>query len=190
MFYRSLVGLSVAGCLLSIAFAGGAAAVAYYVFSKPPRIAAHAPLPDSLARLLRARGALVTGDVASYAYQPAGTEDSTLLLLTRRRTVVVTPHQVRSYARDSVRRHLNLEIHGGLSFRLVIYAPRIADTVYRSLSFRDMMQLRPELNRTVEAATPTRRAVAPPTARPRPRATTPSQPAPRTRPRTGTRRRP
>jgi len=190
MFYRSLVGLSVAGCLLSIAFAGGAAAVAYYVFSKPPRIAAHAPLPDSLARLLRARGALVTGDVASYAYQPAGTEDSTLLLLTRRRTVVVTPHQVRSYARDSVRRHLNLEIHGGLSFRLVIYAPRIADTVYRSLSFRDMMQLRPELNRTVEAATPTRRAVAPPTARPRPRATTPSKPAPRTRPRTGTRRRP
>src|SRR6266576_4432430 len=38
MFYRSLVGLSVAGCLLFIAFAGGAAAVAYYVFSKPPRI--------------------------------------------------------------------------------------------------------------------------------------------------------
>src|SRR2546425_1523312 len=33
MFYKSLVGLSVAGCLLVIAFAGGAAAVAYYVFS-------------------------------------------------------------------------------------------------------------------------------------------------------------
>ena len=124
MFYRSLVGLSVAGCLLSIAFAGGAAAVAYYVFSKPPRIAAHAPLSDTLARMLRARGALVAGDVASYAYQPAGQEDSTLLLLTRHRTVVVTPHQVRSYARDSVRRDINLEIHGGLSFRLVIYAPR------------------------------------------------------------------
>jgi len=26
-----------------------------------------------------------------------------MLLLTRRRTVVVTPHEVRSYARDSVR---------------------------------------------------------------------------------------
>jgi len=190
MFYRSLVGLSVAGCLLSIAFAGGAAAVAYYVFSKPPRIAAHAPLSDTLARMLRARGALVAGDVASYAYQPAGKEDSTLLLLTRHRTVVVTPHQVRSYARDSVRRDIDLEIHGGLSFRLMIYAPRIADTVYRSLSFRDMMQLRPELNRTVEAAATKRRAVAPPAARPRPRSTTPSKPPPRTRPRTGTRRRP
>jgi len=190
MFYRSLVGLSVAGCLLSVAFAGGAAAVAYYVFSKPPRIAAHAPLSDTLARMLRARGALVAGDVASYAYQPAGQEDSTLLLLTRHRTVVVTPHQVRSYARDSVRRDIDLEIHGGLSFRLMIYAPRIADTVYRSLSFRDMMQLRPELNRTVEAAATKRRAVAPPAAHPRPRSTTPSKPPPRTRPRTGTPRRP
>src|SRR5256886_2332864 len=57
MFYRSLVGLSVAGCLLFIAFAGGAAAVAYYVFSKPPRIAARAPLPDPPARRLRPRPA-------------------------------------------------------------------------------------------------------------------------------------
>ena len=47
MFYKSLVGISVAGCLLFIAFAGGAAAVAYYVFSKPPRIAAQRPIPDS-----------------------------------------------------------------------------------------------------------------------------------------------
>src|SRR3989441_12466784 len=72
MFYRSLVGLSAAGCLLFIAFAGGAAAVAYYVFSKPPRIAARAPPPDSLARMLRARRALLPGDAAPFAYQPAG----------------------------------------------------------------------------------------------------------------------
>src|SRR5258705_2964089 len=64
MFYRSLVGLSIAGCLLFIAFAGGAAAVAYYVFSKPPRVAAHAPLPDSLTRVLPARRALLPGDIA------------------------------------------------------------------------------------------------------------------------------
>jgi len=62
MFYRSLVGLSVAGCLLFIAFAGGAAAVAYYVFSKPPRIEARRPLPVSLASMLRARRALLPGD--------------------------------------------------------------------------------------------------------------------------------
>ena len=150
MFYRSLVGLSVAGCLLFIAFAGGAAAVAYYVFSKPPRIAARAPLPDSVARMLRARGALLPGDVALSAYQPAGPEDSTLLLLTRRRTVVVTPHQVRSYARDSVRTKMGLDVHGGLAFRLVIYGTRskeLADTVFRNLSFRDMVQLDKQLNR-------------------------------------------
>src|SRR5216117_4208010 len=172
MFYRSLVGLSVAGCLLFIAFAGGAAAVAYYVFSKPPRIAARAPLPDSVARMLRARGALLPGDVASYAYQPAGPEDSTLLLLTRRRTVVVSPQQVRSYARDSVRRDMDLILHGGLAFRLVIYerhSQGFADTVYRSLSFRDMVQLRTELNRAPEPAPATRPAV-------RPRVTTPPPP--------------
>src|SRR5712664_817367 len=150
MFYRSLVGLSVAGCLLFIAFAGGAAAVAYYVFSKPPRIAARAPLPDSLARMLRARRALLPGDVALSAYEPAGQEDSTLLLLTRRRTVVVTPHEVRSYARDSVRTQMGLDVHGGLAFRLVIHGTRskeLADTVFRSLSFRDMVQLDKQLNR-------------------------------------------
>ena len=172
MFYRSLVGLSVAGCLLFIAFAGGAAAVAYYAFSKPPRIEARPPLPVSLATMLRARRALLPGDVAMFAYQPAGPEDSTLLLLTRRRTVVVSPHQVRSYARDSVRRDMDLVLHGGLAFRLVIYgrhSATVADTVYRSLSFRDMVQLRTELNRAPEPAPATRPAV-------RPRVTTPPPP--------------
>ena len=193
MFYRSLVGLSVAGCLLFIAFAGGAAAVAYYVFSKPPLVAARAPIPDSLSRMLRERRALLTGDAALYAYRPAGQEDTTLLLLTRRRTVVVTSHQVRSYARDSVRRHMDLEIHGGLSFRLVIDVPgtspgagQLADTVYRSLSFRDMMQLRPELNRAGAVSTAKHRAVQP---RPAPPPPPPSRTTPRVRNRGAPRRR-
>jgi len=167
--------------------------VAYYVFSKPPRIEARRPLPVSLASTLRARRALLPGDVAMFAYQPAGPEDSTLLLLTRRRTVVVTPHDVRSYARDSVRRDMDLILHGGLAFRLVIYgrhSATVADTVYRSLSFRDMVQLRTELNRAPEPAPATRPAV-------RPRVTTPPPPAarppkarstPRSRPRPRTRR--
>jgi serine/threonine-protein kinase len=153
MFYRSLVGLSVAGCLLSIAFLGGAAAVAYYVFSKPPRVAARAPLPESLTRALRTRRALVAGDPALFAYRPGGQEDTTLLLLTRRRTVVVTPNEVRSYNRDSVRSDMDMVIHGGLSFRLVLYGARsknLADTVYRSLSFRDWVQLGPQLKRPDE----------------------------------------
>src|SRR5438874_777399 len=135
MFYKSLLGLSVAGCLLSIAFVAGAAVVAYTVFSKAPKVAIRPPVPDSLTRAMRARRALAPDDVALYAYQPAGQEDSTLLLLTRRRTVVVTPHGVRSYSRDSVRTKLGFDVRGGLVFRLVIRGTDTqahADTVFRS----------------------------------------------------------
>jgi len=191
MFYRSLVGLGVAGCLLSIAAAGGAALVAYYVFSKPPRLVAHAPLPDILARTLRARHALLPGDVGLFVYRPAGQEDTTLLLLTRHRTVVLTPHEVRSYARDSVQRHMDVIPHGGLAFRLVIYGGHsgaVADTVYRSLSFRDMMQIRPQLNREPPPEAPAAkprvvRPTPPPPARPAP--PPPSRPRTRSKTRRG-----
>ena len=181
VFYRSLVGLGVAGCLLSIAAAFGAGLVAYYVFSKPPLVSARSPLPDSLTRGLRTRRALLPGDVGLFAYRPSGQEDTTLLLLTRRRTVVVTTHDVRSYARDSVRRDMDLVLHGSLAFRLVIYGRRsgVADTVYRNLSFRDMMQIRSQLNREPAA----RSAPPPPPARPAP------APAPAAKPRPQQRRR-
>jgi len=172
VFYRSLVGLGVAGCLLSIAAAFGAGLVAYYVFSKPPRVSARAPLPDSLTRDLRTRRALLPGDLGLFAYRPSGQEDTTLLLLTRRRTVVVTTHDVRSYARDSVRRDMDLVLHGGLAFRLVIYGRRsdAADTVYRNLSFRDMIQIRSQLNRepAARSAPPPSRPAPAPAAKPRP----------------------
>ncbi|HET8713875.1 MAG TPA: serine/threonine-protein kinase [Gemmatimonadales bacterium] len=177
MFYKSLVGLGVAGCLLSIAAAFGAGLVAYYVFSKPPRISARAPFPAALTRELRARRALVSGDAGLFAYRPSGAEDTTLLVLTRRRTVVVTPRAVRSYPRDSVKRDIDLVLHGGMAFRLVILGRRsaeVADTVYRNLSFRDMMQIRSELNREpppVVRSTPP----APPPARSTPPRTRPSQ---------------
>jgi hypothetical protein len=150
MLFKSLLGISVAGCLLFIAFVAGAAVVAYTVFSKPPRIAAQSPFPDSLARVLRARRVLTSGDAPLYAYQPAGDEDTTMLVFTRRRTAVVTPRQVRSYARDSVSPDLDLELRGGLTFRLVIKGEkgsRVADTVYRNLSFRDMVQLGQQFSR-------------------------------------------
>src|SRR2546427_495689 len=85
MFYRSLVGLSVAGCLLFIAFAGGGAVVADYVFSKPPQVAARAPVPDSLARMLRDRRALLPRDARVFAYRPPGPEDNTIPLPPPRR---------------------------------------------------------------------------------------------------------
>jgi hypothetical protein len=195
MFYRSLVGLSIAGCLLFIAFAGGAAAVAYYVFSKPARLNARSPFPTSLTRMLRDRRALAPGDVGLFAYQPAGQEDTTMLLLTRRRTVVVTPRAVRSYPRDSVRRDLDLILHGGLAFRLKVYGKKSGgggptDTVYRSLSFRDMVQIRGQLNRAPPPVPP---PPPPPPARPsvKPRRTAPPPPPARskTTPRTRTRTR-
>jgi hypothetical protein len=86
-------------------------------------------------------------------YQPGGQEDTTLLLLTRRRLTVVTPRQVRSYSRDSIRTDWDLDFHGGLAFRLVIYgrsSNRTADTVFRNLSFRDMVTLGPRLNELEE----------------------------------------
>jgi serine/threonine-protein kinase len=150
MFYKSLLGLSVAGCLLFIAFAAGAAAVAYTLFSKPPRVEAWAPIPDSLARALRARRALASGEVVVFAYQPGGQEDTTLFIVTRRRTVVVTPHAIRSYARDSVRADVDLDFRGGMAARLVIKGVRSkepVDTVYRSLSFRDVVKLGAHLER-------------------------------------------
>jgi hypothetical protein len=72
-----------------------------------------------------------------------------MFLFTRRRAAVVTPHQMRSYARDSVRTNMDLDFHGGLAFRLILYnvgAPA-RDTVFYGLSFRDMLTLGPELRR-------------------------------------------
>jgi len=142
MFYKSLLGLSVAGCLLSIAFVAGAAVVAYTLFSKPPRIEARAPVPDSLTRMLRTRRVLATGDAALFVYQPGG--ETTLFVVTRRRTAAVTPRAVRSYARDSVQPDVDLDVIGGLGARLVIKGKsrtEPVDTVFRSLSFRDVIRL-------------------------------------------------
>ncbi|HET9386270.1 MAG TPA: serine/threonine-protein kinase [Gemmatimonadales bacterium] len=142
MFYRSLLSLSVAGCLLFIAFMAGAAAVAYTLFSKPPRIEARAPIPDSLTRMLRARRVLASGDVPTLVYQPGN--DSTVLVLTRRRASVMTPRALRSFSRDSVEPDIDLDIVGGIAARLVLKgrtSPRSADTVFRSLSFRDVVRL-------------------------------------------------
>ena len=156
MAMKSLIGLGVAGCLAFIAFVAGAAVVAYTVFSKPPKIVATEPVPDSVARSLRERRALVSGDVAEYVFQPGGQEDTTLFLVTRRRTVVVTPHQVRSYARDSVRVGLDLDFRGRFFFRLVLrHGTQQRDTVFRTLSFRDFLELGPRLDKLVPEASRT-----------------------------------
>jgi hypothetical protein len=84
---------------------------------------------------------------------------------------------------------MDLILHGGLAFRLVIYgrhSATLADTVYRSLSFRDMVQLRTQLNRAPEPAPATRPAVRPRVAAPPPPPARPpkSRSTPRSRTRT------
>ncbi len=146
---KSLLSLAVAGCLAFLFFVAGAAVVAYTVFSKAPKIAAVEPIPDSLTRILRERRALPAGDTAEYVFQPGGQEDTTLFLVTRRRAVVVTPHQVRSYVRDSVLSGIDLDLRGGVFFRMIIRrrGATVRDTVYRTLSFRDLVKLGPPLAR-------------------------------------------
>ena len=139
MFYKSLLRLSVGGCLLFLAFMAGAGVVAYTLFSKP-RIDARAPLTVS-PPAARAP-ASSDRDVALFAYQPGN--DTTLLVVTQRRTAVVLPRTVRVYARDSVQPDMDLDIVGGLGARLVlkgINGTQSVDTVFRSLSFRDVVRL-------------------------------------------------
>ncbi|MGH7531448.1 MAG: serine/threonine-protein kinase [Gemmatimonadales bacterium] len=147
--FKSLVGLSVAGCLAFVAFVAGAAVVAYTVFSKPPRVAAQAPISDSLARALRGRRALGSRETALFVYQPGGQEDTTVFLVTRRRAAVVTPSSTRSYARDSVRATMGLNFKSGLVFLLILRPTDRPgrDTVYRRLSFRDLVELSPSVGR-------------------------------------------
>ena len=146
MALKSLVGLGVAGCLAFVAFVAGAMVVAFAVFSKPPKLSVTAPLPDTLTQALRRQHALGSRDTAEYVFVPAGPEDSILLLVARRSVAVVTPRRVRAYPRDSVTFGYGVDLKGGLRFRIVLSAPgERRDTVYRSLSFRDIYEMAPRL---------------------------------------------
>ena len=138
---HALVGLGVVGGLLFVALT---------VLSKPPRLSVRAPIPDSLAQLLRRQGALAPGDAALYVFSPRGADDTTLLLVARRSVAVVTPHRVRAYRRDSVQVGYGAELRGGVSFRLVLALPRARrDTVFRHLSFRDVYELSRRLGKLI-----------------------------------------
>jgi eukaryotic-like serine/threonine-protein kinase len=142
-------GLGRAGC---VALAGltVVAVLLVSVFSRPPRIAVSAPLPDSLARVLRRQGAVGPTDAGLYVFGPRGRDDTTLLAVTRRRVAVLTPHGVRSYPRDGVRPRFGAVVRGGLAFRLTLTLPAtLPDTVFTQLSFRDVYELAPRLDKLV-----------------------------------------
>jgi hypothetical protein len=126
----------------------GAAVVVLTVAGRPPRLSLGAPVPDSVVQALRRGGALMTGDVVDYVFAPGGAEDTTLLVVARRRVAVVTPHRVRAYPREGVRVGYGADVQGALRFRLVLGLPRARrDTVFRLLSFRDLYEIIPRLGK-------------------------------------------
>ena len=130
---RAVVGVVAVGAL------GLAAAT---LLSTPPRLAVSAPVPDSLAQALRRQGALARGDAPLYVFAPRGADDTTLLVVTRHSVAIVTPHGVRSYPRDSVQARYGPVVRGGLAVRLVLaVSASRRDTVFRSLSLRDLYEL-------------------------------------------------
>ena len=137
MALKSLVGLGLAGCIAFIAFAAGGVFVFWAVLSKPPRYSLAAPVPDSVVAVLRQRGALRPDDDAEYVFAPDGPLDSVLFVVTPQRVVVVPPHRLRAYPRDSVAYTFDVQIKGGLQIRFVLLLPRARrDTVYPNMSPR------------------------------------------------------
>ena len=140
---RSLVGL---------ALLAGGALVGVTLLGKPPRLSVAAPIPDSVLQSLRRRRVLATGDAAQYVFAPAGVEDTTFLIVAHRRVAVVTPHHVRSYPREAVRVGFGADLRAGLRFRLVLGLPQGGrDTVFRSLSFRDVYTMVPRVEKLLNA---------------------------------------
>jgi len=97
---------------------------------------------------------LAAGDAAQYVFVPRGAEDTVMFLVARRHLVVATPRRVRSYGRDTVRLRYGMNWRDGLQFRLVLRLPGgRGDTVYRSLSLRDMYEMAPRLERLLADGT-------------------------------------
>jgi hypothetical protein len=139
---KSLVGVALVGSLAVVAFAAGAAVVAWAVLSGPPRLDATAPFSDSLTDASRRRGALLPRDTGLFAFIPDGPQDSVLLLVTERRVAVATPRGTRSYPRGGVTYGLDMRWGVGPRFLLILRAARgRRDTVFTDLSPRGFYQL-------------------------------------------------
>ncbi len=141
---RVVVGLAAVAALV---------VAAATLLAKPPRVAVSAPVPDSLVQALRHQGAFARSDVPLYVFAPSGADDTTLLVVARHTVAIVTPHGVRSYPRDSVQVRYTLAVQGALAVRLVLaVSSSHRDTVFRSLSLRDLYGLAPRLRQLLGAA--------------------------------------
>ncbi len=140
------VALGAARVLLGLAVAVGVVVIGLALFAPPPRVSVSAPVPDTLTRALRRRGALSVGDAPLYVFVPRGADDTTLLLVARRTVAVVTAHRLRVYPRDSVRVRYSLNPRHGAVFRMILSVPRDQeDTAFQRLSVRDVYAMSPRL---------------------------------------------
>lgn len=120
-------------------------------WGRAPRIAASAPLPDSLTNALRRRGALPRGDSALFVFSPAGDAGAATLLLTERRLLVLGPRRILSYSRDSVTWMVAPRWEAGPRLAFLVQSPGSRpDTVFQNLSVRDVWQLRRALGRPAD----------------------------------------
>jgi len=153
LFVKSLVGVSLAGCLAGAAFIAGAVVVFWYVLAAAPWIATNdAAVPDSLRAALAAGRLLSPGDSVQLAFRPRDRGDTIVFLVSNARVGVLTPHGSRGYPRDSVAYSLDLEWKGGPDLRCILILPRSRrDTVYQDLTPRAAWSLAGPLQRLLPA---------------------------------------
>jgi protein kinase-like protein len=153
MFVKSLVGVTLAGCLAGAAFIAGAVVVFWYVLAAAPWIAtSDAAVPDSLRAALAAGRLLSSGDSVQLVFRPRDRGDTIVFLVSNRRVGVLTPHGSRGYPRDSVAYAFDLEWKGGPDVRCILILPRSRrDTVYPEMTPRGAWSLAGPLQRLLPA---------------------------------------
>jgi hypothetical protein len=88
------------------------------------------------------RRALAAGEAPVFAFIPDGPEDSVLFVIARQRVVVLTPHRVRGYARDSVAYTFHAAWKSGLRLQFILVpAGGRRDTAFARLSPRASWEL-------------------------------------------------
>ena len=134
---RSVARVGIAASLGLAFLVAGGAVVSWIALDGPPRIRMTAPVPDSVNTALRRRGVLAQDDTVVFAFSPAGNQAADLFVATRRRVVVVAPHRLRGYPRDSVAYTFGLRWQAGLRFAFILLpAHARPDTVFERLSPR------------------------------------------------------
>jgi serine/threonine-protein kinase len=149
MFVKSLVGVSLAGCLAGAAFIAGAAVVFWYVLAAAPWIATNnGAVPDSLRAALAAGRLLSPGDSVQLVFRPRDRGDTIFFLVTNRRVGVLTAHGSRGYPRDSVAFTFDMVWKGGPDVRYILILPGSRrDTVYPDMTPRGAWSLAGPLQR-------------------------------------------